>query len=234
MLKMKQTTQWWQLCSLDCFVHDRNVAVAQAGHHRWGITALHSSVWKGHMTIWPHFRKLSSMQSLFLIVVPFLTAEDRHLNPHICPTQVFFKGFKFSPQCLLCMKSFSSDNSRIFCKRFYCNSSGHSIGSIQKDAARWTGAVGRVEFSPSHASPRCALPSFLLLCLLGAAPSLWVKRKLQPHYGGQQHESTVRGALVTMNKQWNAFFLKLLIPLGISEPSVGNIHLVKQWCHLWH
>ena len=175
------------------------------------------------------------MQSLCLFVVSFLTAGERLLNVRTCPTLMFFKGFKVSARCLLCVKSLSSDNSRKLCKYFYCNSGGHSIGSIQKDTARWTGAMGRVDFSPPHASPGCALPSFLLPCLLGAALRLRVKRKLQPHYGGQQHESTVREALVTMNKQWNAFFLKkLLIPLGISEPSVGNIHLVKKWCHLWH
>jgi len=61
--------------------------------------------------------------------------------------------------------------------------------------------MGRVEFSPWHASPGCALPGFLLHCLLGAALRLRVKRKLQPDYGGQQHESTVQEALVTINKQ---------------------------------
>lgn len=146
----------------------------------------------------------------------------------ICPTLMYFKGFNVSARHLLCVKSLSSDNSRRLCKYFYCNSGGHSVGSIQKDAAHWAGAMGRVEFSPPHASPGCALPGFPLPCLHGAALRSRIKRKLQPHYRGQRHESTVREALVTMNKQRNAFFLKLLIPLGISEPSTGNIHLVKK------
>lgn len=131
----------------------------------------------------------------------FLMAEEWLLNVCICATLIFFKGCKVSARNLLCMKSLSSDNSRILCKYFYCNSSRHSVGSSEKEAARWTGAMGRVEFGPSHASPGCAPSSFLLLCLLGAARHLQVKIKLQPHCRDQQHESTAQEALVTMNKQ---------------------------------
>lgn len=147
------------------------------------------------------------MRSLCLFVVPFLAAEEMLLNVHICPTLIFFKGFKFYARHLLCVKSLSSDNSRILCKYFfYCNSGGHSIGSIQKDAAHWTGATGRVKFSPQHASPGRALPSFLLPCLFGIALCWWAKRKLQPYHGGQQRGRTVWEALVTMNNIEMYFF----------------------------
>lgn len=59
------------------------------------------------------------MQSLYLFVVPFLAAEEMLLNVHVCPTLIFFKGFKFYARHLLCMKSLSSDNSRILCKYFF-------------------------------------------------------------------------------------------------------------------
>lgn len=174
------------------------------------------------------------MQSLCPFVVPFLAAEEMLLNVHVCPTLIFFKGLKFYTRHLLCVKSLSSDNSRIVSIFFfYCNSGGHSTGSIQKDAAHWTGAMGRVEFIPQHTSPGCALPSLLLPCLLGAALCWWVRRKQQLYHGGQQRGGTVWEALVTKNKHWNVFFLKLLIPLGISEPGTESIHLVKKWCHLW-
>lgn len=178
------------------------------------------------MTIWSHVSKSSSMQSFCHC---FLNRRREALRcTHLPHTTVFSKGFKVSARHLLCMESLSSDHSRILCKHFYCNSGGHSIGSIQKNAAHWPGAMERVEFI--HPTVPCHTP-FCFACL--ELP--WAcKLKLQPHCRGQQHESTVQEALVTMNKQWNAFFFKLLIPLGISEPSVGNIHLVKKWCHLWH
>lgn len=211
MLKMKQTMQCWQLCSWErdkgfekvlkyfpkgslCPWQKRQKcgnsggSTLELGNYS---SPLHSSAWKGRMTIWFHFSKSPSMQSLCLFVVPFSAAEEMLLNVHVCPTLIYFKGFKFYAQHLLCVKSLSSDNSRILCKYFYCNSGGHSIGSIQKDAAHWAGAMGRVEFSPPHASPGCALPSFLLPCLLGAALCCWVKRKLQLYYGGQQCGGTV-------------------------------------------
>lgn len=204
-----------------------------AGHHSGGITT-HCFIPVPRRGIWPS--DLISANHLLRKVCAFLcfalnsrgeASQCAHL-PHYC----FLNTFRFLPDIFSVWSPFLQP--RTLCKYFYCNSGGHSIGSIEKDAARWTGAMGRVEFSPPHSSPGRALPSFLLPSLLGAALCLWVKRKLQPHHRGQQHGSAVREALVTMNKQWNAFFLKLLIPLGISELSVGNIHLVKKWCHLWH
>lgn len=59
------------------------------------------------------------MQSLCPFVVPFLAAEEMLLNVHACPTLIFFKGLKFYARHLLCVKSLSSDNSRIVSILFF-------------------------------------------------------------------------------------------------------------------